>query len=245
MAPGALDRGRRKPLTRTTWVRERDLARRGPLGFQYTAGSGPPEPLVYGIRPANTDVGRGSPDGDSLLVVTVDVDPLDQVSDPRHPRRQRRVVEDPVHVVDRLPNERRCDTEWPLRLVKLGDSRVGRFQGGDGRLRGDRAGGRLTPLDGTPGSAMSTQAKERPSGASRMGACSSPQTVCTGFAHRQGDVLAYLACPRGHWTKIWSTNPLERFNSELARRNDVVGQALSHPGHDDHAAGRDPGYHPE
>lgn len=41
MAPGALDCGRRKPLTRTTWVRERDLARRGPLGLQYTAGSGP------------------------------------------------------------------------------------------------------------------------------------------------------------------------------------------------------------
>ena len=26
----------------------------------------------------------------------------------------------------------------------------------------------------------------------------------------EDDVLAYLACPREHWTKIWSTNPLER-----------------------------------
>ena len=31
----------------------------------------------------------------------------------------------------------------------------------------------------------------------------------------EDDVLAYLACPREHWTKIWSTNPLERVNREL------------------------------
>jgi hypothetical protein len=44
------------------------------------------------------------------------------------------VVEDPVHVVDRLPNELPCDPEWPLRLVKLGDSRLGRFKLGRNRL---------------------------------------------------------------------------------------------------------------
>jgi transposase-like protein len=42
-------------------------------------------------------------------------------------------------------------------------------------------------------------------------------------------VLAYLACPPEHWTKIWSSNPIERANRELARRHDVVGILVTSP----------------
>jgi len=39
----------------------------------------------------------------------------------------------------------------------------------------------------------------------------------------EADVLAYLDFPREHRAKIHSTNPIERLNSEIKRRNDVVG----------------------
>jgi putative transposase len=37
------------------------------------------------------------------------------------------------------------------------------------------------------------------------------------------DVLAFLHFPQEHWRKVWSTNPLERFNKEIKRRTNVVG----------------------
>jgi putative transposase len=37
------------------------------------------------------------------------------------------------------------------------------------------------------------------------------------------DILAFYALPAEHWTKLRSTNPLERFNREIGRRTDVVG----------------------
>jgi putative transposase len=37
------------------------------------------------------------------------------------------------------------------------------------------------------------------------------------------DVLAFYSFPAAHWSKLRSTNPLERFNKEIGRRTDVVG----------------------
>ena len=39
----------------------------------------------------------------------------------------------------------------------------------------------------------------------------------------QDDVCAFATFPQAHWTKIWSTNPLERVNGEIKRRTRVVG----------------------
>jgi transposase-like protein len=38
----------------------------------------------------------------------------------------------------------------------------------------------------------------------------------------EDEVLAYLSFPREHWTRVYSTNPLERLNREIKRRTDVA-----------------------
>lgn len=43
------------------------------------------------------------------------------------------------------------------------------------------------------------------------------------LAQAENDVLAYMAFPAEHWTRIYSTNPLERLNREIKRRTEVVG----------------------
>lgn len=37
------------------------------------------------------------------------------------------------------------------------------------------------------------------------------------------DVLTTMSFPVAHWRQIRGTNPLERLNREIRRRNDVVG----------------------
>jgi putative transposase len=37
------------------------------------------------------------------------------------------------------------------------------------------------------------------------------------------DLTAFASFPSAHWTKPWSTNPLERVNKEIKRRTNVVG----------------------
>ena len=36
-------------------------------------------------------------------------------------------------------------------------------------------------------------------------------------------ILSYMAFPRSHWIRLYSTNPLERVNKEVRRRTNVVG----------------------
>ena len=43
------------------------------------------------------------------------------------------------------------------------------------------------------------------------------------LAGGEDEVLTYMTFPAEHWSRIYSTNPLERLNREVKRRTDVVG----------------------
>jgi putative transposase len=43
------------------------------------------------------------------------------------------------------------------------------------------------------------------------------------LAEAEDELLAFMSFPAEHWSKLRSTNPLERLNNEIARRSDVVG----------------------
>jgi putative transposase len=43
------------------------------------------------------------------------------------------------------------------------------------------------------------------------------------LAEAEDDLLAFMAFPAEHGSKLRSTNPLERVNREIGRRSDVVG----------------------
>ena len=47
--------------------------------------------------------------------------------------------------------------------------------------------------------------------------------VCQLLEAAEDDLLAFMVFPEAHWSKLRSTNPLERVNREIARRSDVVG----------------------
>jgi putative transposase len=47
--------------------------------------------------------------------------------------------------------------------------------------------------------------------------------VCRLLEEAEEDLIAFYEFPREHWTKLRSTNPLERVNKEIGRRSDVVG----------------------
>jgi putative transposase len=47
--------------------------------------------------------------------------------------------------------------------------------------------------------------------------------VCSLLEEAEEDLIAFYHLPSEHWTKLRSTNPLERVNKEIGRRSDVVG----------------------
>ena len=66
------------------------------------------------------------------------------------------------------------------------------------------------------------EARERLAGVATALERSAPK-VAHLLAAAEEELLAFMAFPAEHWTKLRSTNPLERVNREIGRRSDVVG----------------------
>lgn len=66
------------------------------------------------------------------------------------------------------------------------------------------------------------EARERLAGVAQALERTAPK-VARLLAEAEEELLAFMAFPPEHWTKLRSTNPLERVNREIGRRSDVVG----------------------
>ena len=66
------------------------------------------------------------------------------------------------------------------------------------------------------------EASERLAGVATALERSAPK-VARLLAAAEEELLAFMSFPREHWSKLRSTNPLERVNREIGRRSDVVG----------------------
>ena len=67
-----------------------------------------------------------------------------------------------------------------------------------------------------------TEAHERLSGVAAALEQGAPK-VAHLLADAEEELLAFMSFPAEHWSKLRSTNPLERVNREIGRRSDVVG----------------------
>ena len=67
-----------------------------------------------------------------------------------------------------------------------------------------------------------TEAHERLSGVAAALEQGAPK-VARLLSEAEEELLAFMAFPAEHWSKLRSTNPLERVNREIGRRSDVVG----------------------
>ena len=66
------------------------------------------------------------------------------------------------------------------------------------------------------------EARERLAGVAAALERTAPK-VARLLAEAEDELLAFMAFPAEHWSKLRSTNPLERVNREIGRRSDVVG----------------------
>jgi putative transposase len=67
-----------------------------------------------------------------------------------------------------------------------------------------------------------SEARERLAGVAAALEQTAPK-VARLLAEAEDELLAFMSFPAEHWSKLRSTNPLERVNREIGRRSDVVG----------------------